>query len=50
MAYLMEQAGGVAFSPNGPILDITLEKLDQRTPIFIGSKKEVELVQSYLKK
>ncbi len=50
MAFLMEQAGGVAFSADGPILDLTLEKLDQRTPIFIGSKKEVELVQSYFRK
>ncbi len=50
MAFLMEQAGGVAFSAGGPILDMTVEKIDQRTPIFIGSKKEVELVQSYFKK
>jgi len=50
MAFLMEQAGGVAFSADGPILDMNIEKLDQRTPIFIGSKKEVELVQSYFKK
>ena len=50
MALLMEQAGGVAFTADGPVLDLTLEKLDQRTPIFIGSKKEVELVQSYFRK
>jgi len=50
MALLLEAAGGVAFSADGPILDIAIEKIDQRTPIFIGSKKEVELVRSYLKK
>lgn len=50
MALLMEQAGGVAFSGDGPILDMIVEKLDQRTPIYIGSKKEVELVRSYFKK
>ncbi len=50
MAFLMEQAGGVAFSADGEILDLNIEKIDQRTPIFIGSKKEVELVQSYFKK
>lgn len=49
MAFLMEQAGGVAYSADGPILDLPLEKLDQRTPIFLGSKNEVELVQKYLK-
>lgn len=50
MAFLMEQAGGDAFSADGKILDLNIEKLDQRTPIFIGSKKEVELVRSYFKK
>lgn len=50
MAFLMEQAGGIALSANGPILDIAVEKLDHRTPIFIGSKNEVDLVQSYFKK
>lgn len=50
MALLIEQAGGVAFSADGPILDLKIEKLDQRTPIFIGSRKEVELVQSYFRK
>ena len=53
MAFLMEQAGGVAVGDvggsgrAGAILDLSIEKLDQRTPIFIGSKKEVELVQNY---
>lgn len=50
MALLMEQAGGMAVSDRQPILDIVVEKLDQRTPIFLGSKKEVELVQTYFKK
>ena len=50
MAYLVEQAGGMAISNNGRILDLKLEKLDQRTPIYLGSKKEVEKVRSYLKK
>lgn len=30
------------------LLDLTVEKLDQRTPIFLGSRQEVELVESYL--
>ncbi len=50
MAFLMEQAGGIAVCDDTMILDLTIEKLDQRTPIFIGSKKEVELVQSFFKK
>jgi fructose-1,6-bisphosphatase I len=49
LAFLMEQAGGVAFSENGPIMDLTIEKLDQRTTVFLGSKMEVDLVLRYLK-
>ena len=30
------------------ILDIEVEKLDQRTPIFIGSKEEVKRCEEYL--
>ncbi|MFC1655621.1 fructose-1,6-bisphosphatase [Patescibacteria group bacterium] len=41
MALLMEQAGGRATNGNKRILDIEIEKLDQRTPIFLGSENEV---------
>ncbi len=49
MAFLMEQAGGDGVSNKGRILDISIEKLDQRTPVFLGSKKEIALVQSFMK-
>jgi fructose-1,6-bisphosphatase I len=49
MAYLIEQAGGSAVGLNGRILDISIEKLDQRTPIFLGSKKEIEAVEARIK-
>lgn len=48
MAFLVEQAGGLAVHKTGRILDIEVTKLDQRTPIFLGSTKEVELVQKYM--
>jgi fructose-1,6-bisphosphatase I len=49
MAFLVEQAGGVAVSDTGRILDIEIKDLHQKTPIFLGSKKEVELVKSFMK-
>lgn len=48
MAFLMEQAGGAASSGIGPILDLKIEALHQRTPIILGSKKEVERAVSAL--
>lgn len=54
MAFLIEQAGGSALAwmrdeaDPKRLLDIVVEKLDQRTPIFLGSKKEVERVLEML--
>lgn len=44
MAFLVEQAGGMAIDGERPILDIVPEDLHQRVPLFIGSKTEVEKV------
>ena len=41
-AYLMEQAGGKSSNGTQSILDISIADIDQRTPIIIGSKNEVE--------
>lgn len=48
MAFLMEQAGGAASDGKGRILEKPLRDLHQRTPIFIGSKAEVERCEKYL--
>lgn len=45
MAYLVEQAGGAATDGKISILDKTIQSIDQRTPIFIGSKEEVCQIQ-----
>lgn len=50
MAFLMEQAGGVAVAGKGRVLDLKIEKLDQRTPVFLGAKNEIDLVRSYMEK
>ena len=49
-AFIFEQAGGTALDQEGtPILDIKTKEIHQRTPIFIGSKKEVENSIEFLK-
>lgn len=49
MAFLMEQASGVASDGKTRILDKKIESLTQRTPIFIGSKGEVEQALQFFK-
>jgi fructose-1,6-bisphosphatase I len=48
LAFICEQAGGMATDGTTPILDLTLEKLHQRAPIYIGSRHEVERAASWL--
>ena len=48
MAFIIENAGGMAINGKDRILDIVPEKLDQRSPIYIGSKEEVQLAQKFL--
>ena len=47
-AFIMEKAGGKATNGKQPILDIQPAELHQRTPLFIGSKKMMEELESYL--
>lgn len=49
LAYIVEQAGGKATTGHGPILDVIPEKLHQRVPLVIGSKKDVEHAEACLK-
>lgn len=41
MAFVIEEAGGIASNGKIPILDIQPTALHQRTPIFVGSKDDV---------
>jgi fructose-1,6-bisphosphatase I len=50
LALVVEQAGGAAFDGTTDILDITPTALHQRTPLIIGSKKDVAFAQSMLAK
>jgi fructose-1,6-bisphosphatase I len=47
MAFIVEQAGGAATDGRQRILDIQPEKLHQRVPVILGSKREVERVTGY---
>lgn len=48
LAYLIEQAGGRASNGNQEILDVIPDKLHMRTPLIIGSKDDVALVESFI--
>lgn len=48
LAFIMEEAGGKASTGITRILDIVPEKIHQRTPAILGSKKDVELVESFI--
>ncbi len=42
IAFLVEQAGGIAIDGRGRILDIQPESIHQRTPLVVGSPVEME--------
>lgn len=48
MAYLIEQAGGIASDGKNRILDIKPTELHQRVPFFVGSKNMVAKVEEFL--
>ncbi|KPI84426.1 putative Fructose-1 6-bisphosphatase cytosolic [Leptomonas seymouri] len=47
MAFLVEQAGGKALGANGRVLDQAVTRLHQRTPVFLGSRQEVDLCMAF---
>ena len=46
LAFIAEQAGGMATDGRDPILDIVPTELHQRTPLLIGSTDDVEFVMN----
>lgn len=48
LAYIIEQAGGLATDGKNRILEIEPKSLHQRTPLFIGSSEDVELAMKFL--
>src|SRR5262245_35888332 len=49
IAFLAEQAGGVATDGAGRILDVAPASLHQRTPLLVGSKREMELLAKMMR-
>jgi fructose-1,6-bisphosphatase I len=50
LAFIAEQAGGLAIDGQRRILDIQPTSLHQRTPYFVGSKADVEIASEMLAK
>ncbi len=48
MSFVVEQAGGTAHDGTQRVLEIMPEKLHQRTPLIVGSPKNVEEVERFL--
>jgi len=49
MAFIMEQAGGAASNGKERILDIEPESIEQRQPVFIGSKEDVAQAEEFIR-
>ena len=47
MAMIVEQAGGLASTGRGRILDIVPERIHQRVPVVLGTRVEVARVERY---
>lgn len=48
LAMVVKEAGGYASDGHGPILEIDPIELHQRVPLYIGSKKDVEIAEAFI--
>ena len=48
LAFIVEQAGGAAYDGAHRVIDVQPTELHQRTPLYIGSKREVDLATELL--
>jgi fructose-1,6-bisphosphatase I len=48
LAMVVDQAGGYASDGHGPVLEIKPQELHQRIPLYIGSKKDVEMAEAFI--
>src|SRR3712207_4382791 len=48
LAFIVEQAGGAASDGRRRVLDIQPTELHQRTPLYIGSRNDVEIARAML--
>jgi len=50
MAFIVEQAGGLAIDGHRNILDLQPTKIHERSPIFLGSRQDVQEIAEFYKK
>ncbi|CAK9814512.1 Fructose-1,6-bisphosphatase 1 [Anthophora quadrimaculata] len=50
MAYILKEAGGLASNGEIDILEVVPENIHQRSPIFLGSREDVQEVLQYIQK
>lgn len=48
IAFLAEQAGGMATDGEKPILEIEPTSLHQRVPLYVGSRYEIEKLEEFI--
>lgn len=48
LAMIMEEAGGKASTGKQRLMDVVPSAIHQRTPVILGSRKDVDLVESFL--
>jgi len=49
MAMILEQSGGKATTGTGRILEVQPKNIHERVPVFLGSKDNVEELETFLK-
>lgn len=47
MAFLVEQAGGMASTGTGRILDLKPTNIHERSPIFLGCRRDVQVLEQF---
>ena len=47
MAFIMEQAGGMATDGKQRILEVQATELHQRTPLYMGSEEDMKLAMEF---
>jgi fructose-1,6-bisphosphatase len=50
MGFIIEQAGGMASTGKGRIMEVAATGLHQRVPVILGSANEVKKVEEYAAK
>ena len=48
MAFIIEQAGGLASDGSKRILDVVPKELHQRTPLFMGPKYDILMLEDFI--